>query len=218
MARPLAQTKANRLPPQRHLRVILGQGGGPPPRRQRSGWSNAHLGVALLIAAQSTLFGALLAAYAILRSRQPAWPPAELPQLPIAVTLANTFVLLASAAAIWRAVIQTRRDDAKLRQTSLTATAALGATFVLVQGSEWWRLMQRGLGVASGMYGATFYTLIGVHALHVIGALAWVLLVRHWAKHGRFSPNDHAALSACAAYWTFVTGLWPLLFVVVYLL
>jgi heme/copper-type cytochrome/quinol oxidase subunit 3 len=179
---------------------------------------NAHLAVALLIAAQTTLFGALLVAYAILRSRHPTWPPADLPHLPIAVTLANSFILLLSAAAIWRAVRLVRRGQMEKLPHALTMTAYLGTTFVLVQGVEWLRLMQRGLSVASGAYGATFYTLIGMHALHVVGALVWVLCVRRWGRQARFSPDNHAALSACAAYWTFVTGLWPLLFVVVYLI
>jgi len=52
--------------------------------------------------------------------------------------------------------------------------AGLGGVFLLVQGYEWVRLVQFGLTLSSDAYGTTFYTLIGAHAAHVLGALVWV--------------------------------------------
>src|ERR671918_296884 len=98
------------------------------------------------------------------------------------------------------------------------AAAALGIVFLLVQGYEWARLVGYGLTMASGAYGATFYTLIGVHALHVVGALVWVAIVRAGVKRGRFLEPPAAGLGACALYWHFVVALWPILYVTVYLL
>jgi cytochrome c oxidase subunit 3 len=99
----------------------------------------------------------------------------------------------------------------------LTATAALGSIFVIVQGYEWMGLIGHGLTLASSNYGATFYTLIGLHALHVVGAVAWLLAVLAGAWRGRYSARRHVAVQVCGTYWYFVSGLWLVLFGVVYL-
>ena len=97
------------------------------------------------------------------------------------------------------------------------AAAGLGAAFLLVQGYEWARLVHFGLTVSSGIYGSAFYTLIGVHGAHVVGALAWVGAVLALARRGHFRDGRTGAVRACAMYWHFVVGLWPVLFVAVYL-
>ena len=71
--------------------------------------------------------------------------------------------------------------------------------------------------VTSGAYGATFYTLIGLHALHVLGALVWLGVALRLAARGRFLDGRAGILRACAIYWHFVVGLWPILYVAVYL-
>ena len=72
--------------------------------------------------------------------------------------------------------------------------------------------------VTSSTYGTTFYTLIGTHALHVVGALVWLLASLGLAARGRFRRRGvPAMLRACAIYWHFVVALWPILFVAVYL-
>ena len=90
----------------------------------------------------------------------------------------------------------------------------LGGIFLLVQGSEWVRLIHYGL---TGVYGGTFYTLIGCHGLHVIGALVAVLVVRRAAGQGHYTARQHAAVTACQLFWFFVVGVWPVLYVLVYL-
>jgi heme/copper-type cytochrome/quinol oxidase subunit 3 len=99
----------------------------------------------------------------------------------------------------------------------LSLTAGLGALFLVVQGYEWSRLIGYGLTVSSGAYGATFYTLIGAHAAHVVGALAWLAVTLSLAARGRFLDGRTAILRACAIYWHFVVALWPVLYVSVYL-
>ena len=86
-----------------------------------------------------------------------------------------------------------------------------------MQGSEWVRLIHHGLTLSAGMYGATFYTLIGTHAAHVVGAVVWLGLVGWWARRGQVRRR-HATrrVDACAIYWVFVCALWLALFALVY--
>ena len=86
-----------------------------------------------------------------------------------------------------------------------------------MQGYEWVRLVSFGLTVSAGAYGGTFYTLIGTHAAHVIAAVLWAGLTVLLAACGRFADGRTGALRACMIYWHFVVLLWPILYVLVYL-
>jgi heme/copper-type cytochrome/quinol oxidase subunit 3 len=94
----------------------------------------------------------------------------------------------------------------------------LGGVFLAIQGFEWMRLIHFGLTLSSSVYGGLFYTLIGCHGLHVVGALIWLLIVFGLAKRGRYTREHHVGLQTCGMYWTFVVALWPVLYGVVYLL
>jgi cytochrome c oxidase subunit 3 len=75
-----------------------------------------------------------------------------------------------------------------------------------------------GLRAASGPYGATFYTLIGAHGLHVLGGLAVLVAALLRAHRSPYSARQRVALEACRLYWLFVVGVWPVLYVLVYCL
>jgi heme/copper-type cytochrome/quinol oxidase subunit 3 len=99
----------------------------------------------------------------------------------------------------------------------IRVTALLGLIFLSVQGYEWARLLQFGLTLSSSVYGATFYTIIGCHAAHVLGAVVWLLTILVLAKKQRFSLERHVGVEVCGLYWYFVVALWPVLFGLVYL-
>jgi heme/copper-type cytochrome/quinol oxidase subunit 3 len=132
------------------------------------------------------------------------------------VTGLNTLVLLGSSVALVR-TLRLRRDRSRLVR-GLALTGALGVVFLLVQGYEWARLLSYGLTMTSGAYGVTFYTLIGVHGFHVLGALAWLGIMLAGVRRGRFLDPPAGGLRACGMYWHFVVALWPVLYVTVYLL
>ena len=203
----------------------------PPPRRDgggddddrdptppRRGLDNLRLGLLFFMGAEAMLFAALVSALLALRAGMAAWPPPLEPRLPIGVTAANTVVLLGSSVSMVAALRALRRRDRRRFVRLLAATAALGTVFLAVQGYEWVRLVGFGLTLSSSVYGATFYSLIGLHAVHVAGALVWLLVMTVLAARARFADGRIAPVQACAMYWHFVVGLWPVLFVTVYVL
>ena len=192
-----------------------GDDGGrePAPRRL----DNVRLAMMFFLGAEIMFFAGLVSAFLVLRMAAPMWPPPLQPRLPVLVTGLNTLVLLASSAAMIGAMrARRRRDGAGLRRR-LGLTALLGALFLTVQGYEWMQLLHYGLTLSSGVYGSTFYTLIGTHAAHVLGALVWVGATLGLAARGRFLDGPAGVLRACAIYWHFVVALWPALYVAVYL-
>lgn len=175
--------------------------------------SNLRIAVVMLLVAETMFFAGFIGAYLVFRYGTLNWPPRDLPRLPLAVTWANTLVLLASAYSMSAALRACQADRAAALARGLAWTAGLGALFVLVQGSEWVRLVHHGLTLQAGTYGATFYTLIGAHALHVLGGL---LALAALAVVGRVRGARAEHVEAVAIYWFFVCVLWLVLFALVY--
>jgi cytochrome c oxidase subunit 3 len=213
---PVVRKTNGRVPPAPPER---GWGGdddrdGPRPRRL----DNLRLALLFFMGAEVMFFAALVSALFVLRVGMAAWPPPLEPRLPLAVTTVNTLVLIGSSASMTAALRALHRRERRRFIRMLAATAALGALFLAVQGYEWVRLIGFGLTLSSSVYGATFYTLIGLHGLHVAGALVWLVATTLLAARQRFADGRITAVQACAMYWHFVVGLWPALFVAVYLL
>jgi heme/copper-type cytochrome/quinol oxidase subunit 3 len=187
--------------------------GDQSPRRL----DNVRVAMLFLIAGEVMFFAGLISGFLVLRMAAPLWPPPLQPRLPILVTGFNTLVLVLSSVAMMGASRAMRAGDGVRLVRGLAIAAALGALFLAIQGYEWMRLIHYGLTVTSGAYGATFYTLIGAHAAHVVGALVWLLVTLAMARHGRFLDGRTAVVRACAIYWHFVVALWPVLYVTVYL-
>jgi cytochrome c oxidase subunit 3 len=189
----------------------------PPVRPNAPIASNARLATVMFLAAEAMFFAGLIGAFIVFRIGSAVWPPPFQPRLPVGITGMNTVILLCSAVTMRMALRRVRADTIARGTRLLAITAALGGVFLLIQGYEWARLVHFGLTVSSSIYGGLFYTLIGFHAFHVAGALAWLLVVFVRAKRGRFSRQKSTGLQVCAMYWTFVVALWPILYGLVYL-
>jgi cytochrome c oxidase subunit 3 len=174
---------------------------------------SAVMGMLIFVCTEAMLFAGLISAFSIVRAGSLVWPPPDQPRLPVQATAFNTAVLLASAVALFLAQRSFFRDRAAARRPLLLAML-LGACFVLFQGIEWVRLVHQGLTLTSSSLGSFFYLIVGVHALHVVAALA--VLVHTWRRLERgWLAQDQ--LAAAQVFWYFVVGLWPILYGVVYL-
>jgi heme/copper-type cytochrome/quinol oxidase subunit 3 len=185
--------------------------------RVESPLNKSLLGLLIFLGTEAMFFAGLISAFLILRAGSGVWPPPGQPRLPAAVTAINTLVLFFSAYTMHRAVPAVRSDNQKALVNWLAVTGALGTIFLGVQGAEWLRLVNFGLTLTSSNYGATFYTLIGFHGLHVFAAVIVLLIVLSRAARRRYSAQNHTGLELCRLYWFFVVGIWPVLYVLVYL-
>ncbi|HWP67088.1 MAG TPA: cytochrome c oxidase subunit 3 [Candidatus Limnocylindria bacterium] len=179
----------------------------PPPRTPAI--PNEVLGTLIFVGAEAMVFAGLISAFVVLRAGMPAWPPIDQPRFPLGVTTLNTAVLLASGWTMHRA---RRGDTARW----LGITLALGVAFLTIQGIEWARLVAHGLRIVGGVYGGLFATLIGTHAVHVAGGVVALWVAYRAAAPARGTLRT-PVLTAVGVFWTFVVGVWPVLFVLVYL-
>ena len=91
---------------------------------------------------------------------------------------------------------------------------ALGAFFVLFQGWEWVQLLGEGLTLQSSSLGSFFYLIVGMHALHAVAALLVLFWVASRLRQGFLASSQ---LATAEVFWYFVVGVWPVLYLVVYL-
>lgn len=179
--------------------------------------NNARLGMIMLLGAETMFFAGLVGSFLVFRVANTMWPPPMFPQLPVLVTGVNTLFLLYSAVTMCLAQRAIQLGEVTRCGRMLLVTLGLGLLFLGIQGYEWLKLIDFGLTLSSGVYGATFYILIGCHAIHVMGAVVWLAVVWGRVTAGCYSQSRYIGVSVCGMYWLYVVALWPILYWLVYL-
>ena len=188
------------------------------PRRaeRRQIIPDAVLGMLFFVACEVMFFAALIAAQFVVRGSAKEWPPLDQPRLPLLTTAGSTLVLLVSGVLLWMSAKAMRSAASQETVSKLLRWSVwLGSLFVMVQGMEWTRLIHFGLTLQSSSYGSFFYLIIGAHALHAVAALALLAHVYHTFANGTLRIQR---FWAAQVFWYFVVGLWPFLYLLVYLL
>jgi cytochrome c oxidase subunit III len=177
--------------------------------------SNLLLGVKLGILSEVMLFGALFAAYFVIRSESGGWPPhgGERPELILPGL--NTLLLVSSSVTMQWAVRAIGRGELAAMRLGLRLTILLGTIFILIQGYEF---ASNGFGLTDGVFGSTFYTLTGFHGAHVLAGLGLLSIVAIRGRRGLISSERHTAVEAVSYYWHFVDVVWLFLFSTLYVL
>ncbi len=176
---------------------------------------NGVLGMVCFITMEIMFFAALISAYMIVKSGMLFWPPPGQPRLPVEWTAFNSLVLLASGWLLFKAERSFRQEkngDAAYRLFRLSIY--LGTFFVIFQGFEWIRLIGFGLTMTSSIYGGFFYLIIGAHGSHAITALIIMALM---LKKMREKQLTAVEFWCAQIFWYFVVGVWPILYILLYL-
>ena len=178
--------------------------------------SNMLLAVKLGILSEVMLFGALFAAYFVIRSESPGWPPvAGLERPALLLPGLNMLLLVASSGTMQWTVRSARSGDQSRIARWIRLTLLLGAIFIIIQGYEF---ATSGFGLDAGTFGSTFYVLTGFHAAHVLAGLGLMAIVARRARRGLVSAKHHTVVEATSYYWYFVVAAGVFLFSTLYVL
>ena len=187
--------------------------------RPDTGLNNVKLGIWLFLASEVMLFGGLFSTYVLLRVGATEWPlGATLLNIPIGTF--NTAVLIGSSVTMVMAHASLKLDNFAKYKTYMGATILLAATFLVVKAYEYWDKISHDHLPAESTYLAIYWTMTGLHAIHIIGGIAvntflWGPGSQMWrTKRAQFENRVEAA----GLYWHFVDLVWIFLFPVLYLL
>jgi heme/copper-type cytochrome/quinol oxidase subunit 3 len=180
-----------------------------PPAAGPPGYDKAWWGMLVVIATEATIFLVLLAAYFFLRATTKQWPPAgvELPEL--FQTSIFTAILLGSSLPIFWVDAAIKRDHMRQVQVGLALSWVMGTAFLVHTVLDFEALH---FGWRDNAYGSIYYTIIGLHALHVLIGLLLSLIVQLKIALGRIDARRHVTLGVFSLYWHFVDVVWIFVF------
>ncbi len=99
----------------------------------------------------------------------------------------------------------------------MSLTSLLGLGFLVIKAFEYQHKIHEGLTISSSLFGSFYFTLTGLHGLHVIGGLIFNTYVLVMGLRGRFNSQHHGRVEYAGLYWHFVDLVWVILFPVFYL-
>lgn len=187
--------------------------------RPDTGVHNSKLGIWLFLASEVMLFGALFSSYILLRTGAASWPLGyTILSVPLA-TLNTVFLITSSVTMVmsWAAL---KMHDLGRYRMYMGATFLLGLAFMVVKGFEYGEKFSHGLWPSNSTFLAIYFTLTGLHGLHVLGGM--VVNAYFWGPGAKMWPTEPERftnrIEVAGLYWHFVDLVWIFLFPVLYLL
>jgi cytochrome c oxidase subunit 3/cytochrome o ubiquinol oxidase subunit 3 len=174
------------------------------------------VGVAFLIVTESALFTIFVVAYIVYIGKSTSGPqPKDVLELPIL----SSICLFSSSATIVFAERALHHGKFAFFKIWWALTILLGLEFLLSTGLEWYKLIYKdGLTISTNLFGTTFYSLVGLHASHVIVGMLFLLLVMAVTLMGFPIQTQMRRVMFLSWYWHFVDAIWVVVFTVVYII
>jgi cytochrome c oxidase subunit III len=188
-------------------------------RAESADWSlpsRRKVGVIGLIATESALFTIFVTAYLFYIGKSTSGPyPNQVLDLPILATIC----LLSSSFTVVLAERAFREGNSGAFRLWWLVTILLAAVFLGSTALEWQKLIFRDhLTISTNLFGTTFYSLVGLHASHVIVGLTLLILVLILSLSGHVRQTHAEHVEMLSWYWHFVDGIWVIVFTVVYII
>lgn len=185
--------------------------------RPDTGLTNGKLGIWLFLASEVMLFGALFSSYIILRTGATVWPHGE---LNITLGTINTAILIGSSVTMVMAWASLKMNDFGKHRMYLATTVALALVFLVNKYFEYVEHLGHGKPPSASTFDAIYFTLTGLHGLHILGGVVVMLYFLGPGKALWHKNPDQFAnrIEYTGLYWHFVDLVWIFLFPVLYLL
>jgi cytochrome c oxidase subunit 3 len=185
-------------------------------RLERERPARGRIGMFALIAAEAAIFSIFVVAYLFYIGKSLTGP---LPREVLSVPIFYTICLLSSSLTIHVAVRALRRGNVRVFGVWWLMTIALGAAFMFGTAREWHRLIyHEGLTISTNLFGTTYYSLVGLHAFHVIVGLMSLSIVMALNLLGSVKSEHAERVDILSLYWHFVDTVWVVVFTVVYVI
>jgi cytochrome c oxidase subunit III len=178
--------------------------------------AKGRVGMYCLIAAEAAIFTIFVVAYLFYLGKSLRGPtPQEVLHVPVFLTIC----LLSSSITIHLAVAALRKMKTGSFARWWLLTFLFGTTFLAGTAMEWRHLIyDEGLTIQTNLFGTTYYSLVGLHAFHVLMGLLALFTVWLFTIFGKMKSDYADRVDALALYWHFVDTVWVVVFLVVYVI
>lgn len=183
-----------------------------------TGIPSGKLGMWVFLASEVMLFGAFISSYVILRTGSDYFPMPDKASLGVPLATLNTFVLISSSVTMVLALDAIQRGMVEKMKRFLLITIALAFCFLCIKSYEYPHKWHEGITISSGLFGSFYYTMTGLHMLHVLGGIVFIGYLWVRANQGRINPQNYDRVEYAGLYWHFVDLVWVILFPIFYLL
>ncbi len=176
-------------------------------------------GFLLFLVSDIVLFSSFIFAYLYLRNSGQGWPPPGVTRPAIALGAVNAAILFGSGATMHYALENFKHGKFMRYAAFMISTIILGVLFLSGQGFEYYTLYVHDhvSWSGSGIFGASFFTLTGMHGFHVFCGIWYLTILLLQSVHGVYDKNKYFGLTAGTLYWHFVDVIWVVLFSIFYL-
>ena len=187
-------------------------------------------GMWLFLVTEVMFFGGLLAAYVVYRYLYPEAFTHFSKELNLLPGTVNTVVLLTSSFTMAMAVHSAQHDRRKPLILYLALTFLFACAFLGIKAYEWHHEYERGFMVGkfwtyngpnaeeAELFFRLYFSLTGLHGIHVILGMVALLIFIWLAKRGRFDGGKYVGIENMGLYWHFVDLVWIYLFPLLYLI
>lgn len=162
----------------------------------------------IFIASVIMIFAALTSAY-IVRQSDGNWRVFELPD---SFWITSAIIFVSSLTMHW-AYLSAKRDNLETAKLAISITTLLGIAFLIGQFLAWGDLVKANVYFVGNPSGSFVYVLSGLHGLHIVGGVVFLLFVLVATFRYKVHSRSLAQIEMCATYWHFLDGLWLYLFV-----
>ena len=174
----------------------------------------------LFIISDAITFGALLFGYGYLRTASSDWPTPFKFNPSILNVLIMTFVLITSSLTMLGAVDSAKVGNKAKTRRLLWSTILLGVIFAGLHIREWIGMIDEGVTLfqnpwGSPLFGATFFSITGLHLLHVISGVVAIAVISRGYSRGSLTAGH---VESTGLYWHFVDLVWMFVVPLIYLL
>jgi cytochrome c oxidase subunit III len=177
----------------------------------------AKTGMIAFLLSEAAFFGTLIMAYVYFLSQTLAGDPKPSQVFYLPTVIAASCCLFSSSATIHVAEKALRRGRRKAFLLLWGLTIVLGALFLLGTTWEWSELIGKwGLTMSRNLFGSSYFTLVGFHALHVTIGVIVMSVVFGLALQRQITVSNQTTVEVVSWYWHFVDAVWLLVFILVY--
>jgi nitric oxide reductase NorE protein len=175
-------------------------------------------GVWVAIGADAVIFAILFGSFMQARLKDPALFEASRHTLNMNFGGIDTLILLTSSWSVALAIQALKRDLVDRVPRYLLGGALTGLLFMMSKSIEYFQKFAEGLTPATNDFYMWYFTLTGIHLLHVVFGTS--LLTYAWIKsrRGAYSSSNRVVPECVASYWHLVDLLWIMIFPLLYLM